>query len=139
MRLTSLAKVDSKGRVTIPQTMREALDIEPGMVVVLIADLDKREITVSPVSASLKDVYELEVELLDKPGALAKLTQKLAELGIDIIATRCASIARGESGNCTLVVDLSRAKTDPEELRRQIEELDVVMLAKLKGFEAPVG
>ncbi len=137
MRLTSLAKVDSKGRITIPQTMRDALDIEPGMAVVLIADLDRREITVSPVPVPLKEVYELEVELKDKPGALAKLTQKLAELNVDIIATRCASIARGESGSCTLVLDLSKSKTDPEKLRRSIEELDVVMLAKLKSFEAP--
>ncbi len=137
MRLTSLAKVDSKGRITIPQTMREALDVEPGMIVVLIADLDKREITISPVQVSLKNVYELDVELVDKPGALARLTQKLAELDIDIIATRCASIARGESGSCTLVLDLSRSGIDPEMLRRSIEELDVVMLAKIKGFEPP--
>ena len=137
MRLTSLAKVDSKGRITIPQTMREALDVEPGMIVVLIADLDRREITISPVPISLKNVYELDVELLDKPGALAQLTRKLAELNIDIIATRCASIARGESGSCTIVLDISRSGIDPENLRRSIEELDVVMLAKIKGFEPP--
>lgn len=135
MRLTSLAKVDSKGRVTIPQTMREALDIEPGMLVVLLADLDRREIIISPISASSKNIYELEVELLDKPGALAMLTQKLAELNVDIVATRCASIARGESGSCTVIVDLSKSTLGVEELRRKLEELEVVTLVRVKGFE----
>ncbi|MCE4618862.1 MAG: AbrB/MazE/SpoVT family DNA-binding domain-containing protein [Desulfurococcales archaeon] len=138
MRLTSLAKVDSKGRVTIPQTMREALDIEPGMLVVLLADLDRREIIISPISASSKNIYELEVELLDKPGALAMLTQKLAELNVDIVATRCASIARGESGSCTVIVDLSKSTLGVEELRRKLEELEVVTLVRVKGFETTV-
>lgn len=138
MRLTSLAKVDSKGRVTIPQTMREALDVEPGMLVVLLADLDRREIIISPVSASSKDVYQLDVELLDRPGALAMLTQKLAELDIDIVSTRCASIARGESGSCTIIVDLSRTSAGVEELRRMLEELEVVTLVRIKGFETAV-
>lgn len=138
MRLTSLAKVDSKGRVTIPQTMREALDIEPGMLVVLLADLDRREIIISPISASSKNIYELEVELLDKPGALAMLTQKLAELNVDIVSTRCASIARGESGSCTVIVDLSKSTLGVEELRRKLEELEVVTLVRVKGFETTV-
>jgi len=138
MRLTSLAKVDSKGRVTIPQTMREALDIEPGMLVVLLADLDRREIIISPISASSKNIYELEVELLDKPGALAMLTQKLAELNVDIVATRCASIARGESGSCTVIVDLSKSTLGVEELRRKLEELEVVTLVRVKSFETTI-
>lgn len=136
MRLTSLAKVDSKGRVTIPQAVRESLDIEPGMLVVILADLDKREILVSPIPASSTSVYELEVELQDRPGALAMLTQRLAEHGVDIIATRCAAIARGETGSCTVIVDMSKASVTPDELRLSVEELEVVTLAKIKSFEA---
>ncbi|MCE4600544.1 MAG: AbrB/MazE/SpoVT family DNA-binding domain-containing protein [Desulfurococcales archaeon] len=136
MRLTSLAKIDSKGRVTIPQTIREALDIEPGMIVVLLADLDRREIIISPISASSKYIYEIEVEMMDKPGALAMLTQKLAEMHIDIVATRCAAISRGESGNCTVIVDVSKAKAGIEDVKRALEELDVVTLVRIRSFEA---
>ncbi|MEB3806894.1 MAG: AbrB/MazE/SpoVT family DNA-binding domain-containing protein [Desulfurococcales archaeon] len=136
MRLTSLAKIDSKGRVTIPQTIREALDIEPGMIVVLLADLDRREIIISPISASSKYIYEIEVEMMDKPGALAMLTQKLAEMHIDIVATRCAAISRGESGNCTVIVDVSKAKASIEDVKRALEELDVVTLVRIRSFEA---
>ncbi len=136
MRLTALAKVDSKGRITIPQAIREALDIEPGMLVVLLADLQRREIIVSPVVSALKNVFEVDVELYDKPGALAKLTQTLAELNADIIATRCASIARGETASCTIIVDLSKSNYGPDDIRRRLEELDVVTVVKIKAFES---
>ncbi len=134
MRLVALAKVDSKGRITIPQAIREALDIDTGMMLVLIADLSKREILVTPVSKAA-NIYEVEVEMYDRPGALAKLTSALAEMGVDIVATRCTSIARGETGECTIIVDMSNARVSPEELKRRLESLDVVTVVKVRPFE----
>ena len=133
-RLVSMVKVDSKGRITIPQPVREALDIDVGMLLVLIADLEKREIVVTPISRA-ENVYQIDVELLDKPGALAKLTNKLAELGADIVASRCASISRGETGECTLIVDLGRAGIAVEKLREELEKLDVVTMVRVRAFE----
>ena len=74
--------------------------------------------------------------MMDKPGALAMLTQKLAEMHIDIVATRCAAISRGESGNCTVIVDVSKAKASIEDVKRALEELDVVTLVRIRSFEA---
>ncbi len=137
MRLVSLVKVDSKGRITIPQTVREALDIDTGMVLVLIADIEKREILISPVSKA-ENIYQIEVELYDKPGALAKLTSKLAELGVDIVTSKCASIARGETGECTVIVDLGKSHVSPDEVRTALENLDVVTVVKIRPFEQAV-
>ena len=135
MKLSALVKVDSKGRITIPQPIRDTLDIEAGMLVVLIADLQKREIIISPVLTPTEHLYEVEVELVDKPGALAKLTEALAEMGADIIAARCASVARHESANCIIVVDTSRSELDGEALRKKLEELDIVTLVKVRKFD----
>jgi len=134
MRFVGLVKVDSKGRITIPQAIRGALDIDTGMYLVLIADLKKREIVISPVTGATK-MYQVDIELLDKPGALAKLTSKLAELGADIITSKCTSIARGETGECTIIVDLDRAKVDAEKLKEELEKLDVVTVVKIRPFE----
>ena len=135
MRLTSLAKVDSKGRITIPQTIRETLDIEPGMFMALIADLERREIIVTPIYTKGENIYEVEVTVVDKPGSLAKLTEALAENKVDIITNRCASIMRREEASCTMIVDTSESGLTLEDLKRIINELDIVTQVKVKPFE----
>ncbi len=134
IRLTAIVKVDSKGRVTIPQTVRESLGISPGMTLALIADIDRREILISPISEKSARVYEIVVEMVDRPGALAMVTKALAEQGVDIIASRCASILRGKAGSCTLIVDMTTAKADPDKIREILENLDVVRYVRIRGF-----
>ena len=135
MRLTALVKIDSKGRVTIPQTIREALGIEPGMMMAIIADIDRREILVSPIFVKGASIYQIDLQLHDRPGALAKVANLLASHKVDIIASKCASITRGREAGCTIIADFSNVETDVGEIRRQLEELDVVIQVKITRFE----
>jgi AbrB family looped-hinge helix DNA binding protein len=133
LKLTSLVRVDSKGRVTIPQTIREALGIDVGMTMVVIADIDRREIVLAPVSSGTSKLYEFIIDIADVTGALAKLTGKMAELGIDIVTSKCASIVRAELASCTIVADLTRAKSDDiNYIRRELESLDVIRHVKIR-------
>jgi len=137
-RLTGLVKVDSKGRITIPQTIRESLGIEAGMLVAMLADTEKKEIIVSPIMAENAKVVQIEVTMQDRPGALARVTSKLSELKVDIIANRCTSITRREEGECTFIVDISQSSTDVEGVRKALESLDVVTQVMIRQFEPPV-
>lgn len=137
-RLTGLVKVDSKGRITIPQTIRESLGIEAGMLVAMLADTEKKEIIVSPIMAENAKVVQIEVTMQDRPGALAKVTSRLSELKVDIIANRCTSITRREEGECTFIVDISQSTTDVEGIRKALEGLDVVTQVMIRQFEPPV-
>jgi AbrB family looped-hinge helix DNA binding protein len=134
-RLSDVVKVDSKGRITIPQAVREALGVEPGMLMALIADFDKREIIVSPIATKPEAVYELDLNLVDKPGSLAAVTGVLAKHKADIIASKCASIARGEEASCTIIVDMSMSDVDADSIKRELEELEVVIQVRLRKFE----
>ncbi|MCD6301326.1 MAG: ACT domain-containing protein [Staphylothermus sp.] len=126
MKIKEIVKVDSKGRITIPLTIREALDIREGMTVLLIADREKKEIIVSPIPERAK-LVELTLRVEDRPGVLAEITRILAEKGVDIIATRCIVIRRGELGECYMVVDLSRSLiTQPRELEELLGKLEAV-------------
>ncbi len=134
-RLSDVVKVDSKGRITIPQAVREALGVEPGMLMALIADFDKREIIVSPIATKPEAVYELDLNLVDKPGSLAAVTGVLAKHKADIIASKCASIARGEEASCTIIVDMSMSDVDADSIKRELEELEAVIQVRLRKFE----
>lgn len=136
MRLSEIIKMDPKGRITIPQAMREALEIRPGMLMVLIADADKREIIMSPVMSSGESIYEFDVILTDKPGSLAAVTSIFAKHKGDIVASKCASITRGEEANCIFVVDMSISPSSTEDLRRELESLNSVIQVKVRKFES---
>ncbi|MEB3852026.1 MAG: ACT domain-containing protein [Desulfurococcales archaeon] len=138
LQLPAMVKVDSKGRVTIPQTVRDALGINPGMYMVLIADVEKREIVISPIAATAKSVIEISVEMDDKPGALAQVASALSELNVDIIVSRCATISRGKTGVCTIIADMTNAAVGLEELRSRLEQVPVVRYVKIREFTGPV-
>jgi len=137
LRISGLVKVDSKGRITIPQTMRENLGIEPGMLVVLLADSEKKEILISPILTEGAKVIELNIDLKDEPGALARLIDKMAEYKVDIITNKCMSIARKEEGECTFIVDVSQSAIDIEKLKSELESVDIVTQVRLRRFEIP--
>ncbi|MEB3691376.1 MAG: AbrB/MazE/SpoVT family DNA-binding domain-containing protein [Caldisphaeraceae archaeon] len=137
LRISGLVKVDSKGRITIPQTMRENLGIEPGMLVVLLADSEKKEILISPILTEDAKVIELNIDLKDEPGALARLIDKMAEYKVDIITNKCMSITRKEEGECTFIVDVSQSAIDIEKLKSELESVDIVTQVRLRRFEIP--
>ncbi len=130
VKIKELVRVDSKGRITIPLTIREALDIHEGMNILLIADREKKEIVLSPVPERAR-LVEMTIEIEDRPGVLAEIAKELADHGIDIIATRCLVIRRGEIGECYMVVDLSKALiTTPEEIERILMKLEPIKSVK---------
>lgn len=135
MRLSEIVKVDSKGRVTIPLVVREALGIVEGMNIILIADPDKREIVLTPLPSTESKLYELRIEFKDVPGALAKTSEKLAELGVDQVTTQCTTVKRGEYAECIIIVDLARAKTDIEELKNVLSSLPEVRFIQVRPLQ----
>ncbi len=133
MRISEIVKVDSKGRVTIPLVVREALNIFEGMTLILIADPERREIILSPLPADKQEsLYELRVEFKDVPGALAKTSEKLAELSVDQVTTQCTTVKRGEYAECIMVVDMSNASVGADELRDIISGLPEVRFVQIK-------
>jgi len=117
--------------------MRENLGIEPGMLVALLADSDKKEIVISPILSENAKVLELSIDMVDKPGSLAKVIDKIAEYKIDIIANRCTSITRREEGECTFIIDISQSSIDADKLKSALESIDVVTQVRVKQFEVP--
>jgi AbrB family looped-hinge helix DNA binding protein len=48
MRMTEIVRIDSRGRVTMPSAIRDAVRLSEGMYVILIADLDEKEVRIVP-------------------------------------------------------------------------------------------
>ncbi|WP_440060142.1 AbrB/MazE/SpoVT family DNA-binding domain-containing protein [Thermogladius sp. 4427co] len=131
VRMEELVRVDSKGRITIPLTIREALDIREGMYVIVVGDKEKKEIVITPLPASAR-LIKLIMKIEDRPGVLAEITKYLADYGLDIVMTKCIVIKRGELAECEIVADVSR--TDLRQPNILVEKLK--MLEPVKNVEA---
>ncbi|MDH5634339.1 MAG: AbrB family transcriptional regulator, partial [Candidatus Bathyarchaeota archaeon] len=78
MRMTEIVRIDSRGRITMPSSLREAVKLSEGMYVMLIADLDEKEVRIVPFADPEAKLIELCITFSDMPGALAKAANILA-------------------------------------------------------------
>ncbi|HEW63556.1 MAG: AbrB family DNA-binding protein [Fervidicoccus fontis] len=135
LKLSSVVKIDPKGRVTIPLFIRESMDISEGRYMVLIADVDKKEMILTPITTKNEELYEIRVELQDKPGALADLTKAFLDMKLDILISKCSTIKRGEIGECTMIVEPGNKEIKPEDIEKKISELPVIYMVSVKPVE----
>ncbi len=120
MRMTEIVRVDSRGRITMPSSIREAVRLSEGMYVMLIADLDAKDIRITPFADPEAKLVELSIAFSDVPGALAKAANILAKQGVDLLSSESRTLRRGRSAEWVVVADVSRCKCTLEELERQI-------------------
>lgn len=90
-----MSSIDSKGRVLIPQSIRDAANLKPDEKVILGFDSTRRAITIEP--AHEKKLLRIEILLADSPGSLAQAASVLAKLGVDLVSTQSHSSRRGEA------------------------------------------
>ncbi len=103
---TQNVKVDSKGRVIIPNSFREALGIKPGENIVSHLDSENGRILLFPIE---KKSMKLSVHFNDVPGALAKTASLLANAKVDLVYTSSRSLKRGKEAEWEIIADFSKA------------------------------
>ena len=86
----------------------------------LIADLDKKDIRVTPFADPEAKLVELRITFSDIPGALAKAANILATQGIDLLSSESRTLRRGKSAEWIMVADISRCQCTLEELEKKI-------------------
>ena len=120
MRMSEIVRVDSRGRVTMPSSIRDALRLSEGMYVMLIADLANKEVRIVPFADPEAQLVEFRITFQDVPGALARAAAVLAEQGVDLLSTESRTLRRGESAEWFAIADISKSKCKLEELREKI-------------------
>lgn len=120
MRMSEIVRIDSRGRVTMPSSIRDAVRLSEGMYVMLIADLDNKEVRIVPFADPEARLVEFRITFLDVPGALARAAAVLAEQGVDLLSSESRTLRRGESAEWFAIADVSKSKCKLEELRGKI-------------------
>src|SRR3989344_1464347 len=122
---TQNVKLDSKGRVIIPNSFREVLGIKEGEN--LVAELDKvnERIILFPIEKKAK---RLMIMLADEPGSLSKAAIVLARNKVDLIYSASRSISRKKEAEWEVVADFSN-------VNMQKLQADLKKEPAVKGFK----
>jgi AbrB family looped-hinge helix DNA binding protein len=103
---TRNVKVDSKGRVIIPNYFREALGIKFGENIVAHLDKANERVLLFPLE---KKSMKLMIRFNDVPGALARAAVILARGKVDLIYTSSRSLKRGREAEWEVIADFSES------------------------------
>src|SRR3989338_7025363 len=112
----SVSSLDGKGRVLIPQSLRDAAGLSAGDKVAVALGEDGTSVNIS--SFREKKLLSLEILLSDSPGALASVAAALAGIGIDLVSTSSRSSKRGEAAVWN--VECNPGKMTVPEIRRAV-------------------
>lgn len=120
MRVSEIVRIDSRGRVTLPSALREAVGFSEGMYVMLVADMEEKNVRIIPFADPKAKLVEFHLAIPDAPGALAKAASVLADNNVDLLATTSRTLKRGELAEWIVIADVSKCKCPLTKLQEEI-------------------
>ena len=129
--MSSIIKLDTRGRLVIPNEFRESLDLKEGDNVLVSLDPKTNTISISPIYGEQNDLVKMEIEFGDTPGGLAKIATKLAELNVDLLMTESKSYERGAKARWDIVADISKSDFSIQQLKEELIKTNFVEQASI--------
>jgi len=129
--MNSIIKLDTRGRLVIPNEFRETLDLKEGDNVLISLDPKTNTISISPIYSEENDLVKMEIEFGDSPGCLAKIATKLADLKIDLIMTESKSFERGTKARWDIIADISKSEFSINQIKNELLKTNFVEQASI--------
>lgn len=134
--MNSIIRLDTRGRLVIPNEYRETLDLKEGDEVLMSLDSKTDTLIISPIYGKPTDLIRMEIEFGDTPGCLAKIAQEIADMNIDLVMTESKSSQRGKKARWSIIADISRIKKSTNGIKQQfiqsgyVESMSITKIAR---------
>ena len=134
--MNSIIRLDTRGRLVIPNEFRETLDLKEGDDVLMSLDSKTDTLIISPIYGKPTDLIRMEIEFGDTPGCLAKIAQKIADMKIDLVMTESKSSQRGKKARWSIIADISKYTKSVNEIKQQlmqsgfVESMSITKIAR---------
>ena len=132
IKMNSVIRLDTRGRLVIPNEFRETLDLKEGDNILLSLDSETNTLTISPLYGEQEYLVKMEIKFKDKPGSLAKVASKLADLRVDLIMTESKSYERGKKARWDIIADISKLTLSAQEVKNELMNTGFVEDASIK-------
>ncbi|HLD49330.1 MAG TPA: hypothetical protein VJB11_03115 [archaeon] len=123
MKNFNLVKLDSKGRILVPFHVRNQLELDDGMELVVVGN-EKKEIKIFPLIKG--KAATIHVMFSDVPGSLSKILNVISGNNIDILTSISRTLEKGELAEWSAIIDISRCNGNMKKLENNLSKLKVV-------------
>ncbi|NHV98825.1 MAG: hypothetical protein HA496_04165 [Thaumarchaeota archaeon] len=127
---TYLLKIDDRGRILIPQAVRDLMGLRPQSETVGTYDSERNVFTLMPVRQG-GNFVRIVFKISDQPGSLAKVANSLAASGINLVATSSTTLVPGKLAEWEVIADVDKNYPLKERLKGIADGLRDIMF----GFE----
>ena len=124
--MNSIIRLDTRGRLVIPNEFRETLNLKEGDEVLMSLDSKTDTLVISPIYGEAKDLVRIEIEFGDTPGCLAKIAQKIASMKIDLVMTESKSSQRGKKARWDIIGDISNCSSSVSKIKQVLLQSGLV-------------
>ncbi|MBS7622201.1 hypothetical protein KEJ39_00805 [Candidatus Bathyarchaeota archaeon] len=123
--ITEVVSVGDKYEIRLPESVCKAFEMTPGTRLLLTADPAVGEIVMNVAARPESLLAEARMVIDNHPGAMAKITGKIAEENVNIVMFLLPASAK-ETISGTMLLDLSKSKKTLRDIEKTISGLDVV-------------
>jgi len=135
MRHYEIVRIKENGRVEFPKDYAFEIGLVEGAYFLLEIDTDLNEVHMERIALPGKKLVEVELIVEDKPGVLAKISGLFGKHGANILFSEAEELEGIELAGIVAVIDVSGMSGTLEELREELERLNVVREVILRALE----
>jgi len=113
MKETEILKIDSRGRIVIPRSMRKALGLKENSHIMLISDSEENELRIIPLPFSDDQTFmRIKIIIKDHPGALSQVSKVFGELGLSLLYGQTVVIKKGKTAEWSVISPIPEIPVD---------------------------
>jgi predicted amino acid-binding ACT domain protein len=135
MRHYEIVRIRENGKVELPKDYAYELGMVEGAYFLLEIDTDLNEVHMERIALPGKRLVEVELVVEDRPGVLAKISGLFGRHGANILFSEAEELSSIGLAGIVAVIDVSGMSGTLEELKGELESLDVVREIALRPLE----
>ncbi|WP_457558078.1 AbrB/MazE/SpoVT family DNA-binding domain-containing protein [Candidatus Harpocratesius sp.] len=105
MKETEILKIDSRGRIVIPRSMRKGLGLKENSHIMLISNPEENELRIIPLPFSEENQTFIKIRIIiqDEPGALGQVAKVFGDLNLSLLYGQEVVIKKGQEAEWNVI------------------------------------